>query len=226
MKTRATATILVLIAAFSLQAWAEEGAEREKKGPPCGELREAHQATMQARREHFKEQRESNRAFHESLKDLEPDAKIDAILKQRVAQHKENRQFHQELYNSAVAAINACEHLSAEKKQEILAKLEEHHQEAQAAHDKMHAETVAFLKELKASDKTPEEKREALEQFRKEMREKMEARSEEHRPRGRHGDRDRGDRDRGDRDRGDRDRGDRDRGDRDRGDRDRGEDGV
>ena len=183
MKTLVAATILAVGLTPVLNAQTEPGNRGNRNGRPCPEIRDVRTENHKMRREHRRTQRSENKAFREGLADVPEGERIDRMIAHRQTQHGENKALHEELHGRLVAAIEACEDMPADKKQEILGRIAEHHQEAVAFHAQIHADVIAFLDKLKNSDDTPEEKAQAWRAFRDEIRERIEAWHRQHRPR-------------------------------------------
>lgn len=176
--------VLVSIIGIGSACWLQaQEADRPRRGKGCPGLREAHGENRELAREHRQAQREEGREFHEGLKEVEPDERWDKIIAFRMQQHGESKEFRAQQHDRVVTALKACEDMPAERKDEMLARMEKRHEEAVAFHDEIHAEVIAYLNELKASDAPPEEKREAWQTFNKGIRERVKQWREEHRPR-------------------------------------------
>jgi len=185
--------IISIIMCLGVAAMAQgEGPQKERQRDGCAEVREVRQANQQARREHHAQQEKEGEAFRKSLEGVAPDERWDKIIAFRTEQHRENAALHGELYKKLVAAIQACENMPPERKQEVLARIGEHYRKAVDFHEGIHKEVMAFLRELKASDGTPEEKREKWQAFHEEIKAKMKAWRGEHRPKRGEGGRKRG----------------------------------
>ena len=121
-------------------------------------------------KEHFRQQRDENRALHKSLKDLSPEERLDAIKEHYGTQHSENIAFFEELHDKAGAALRErlanSDKLTEEQKQEILGFFEQQYHENVAFRDGRYADTIAFFTDLFANESlTPEEIREAVKEY-------------------------------------------------------------
>lgn len=163
---------------------AEGRPERPQRGPRgnCTELRQAAEANREARRAHRREQMEEGQAFHQSLEGLETDAKIDKMIARRTEQHNENQQFQATCHQRMIAAVNGCEGMPDQARQHLLEKINQRHTDATGFHQQVFEETIAFLNGLKNSDKDEQELKQALKDYGKQVRAKMEAWHQEHRP--------------------------------------------
>jgi hypothetical protein len=99
-------------------------------------------------------------------------------------QRLENTQCRAALHDRLVEAVTACEHIPTDRKEQVLDRIEARYGEAVAFFEGIYDETVAFLTELKGSDSSPEEKKEALRQFFEGIKDRIKAWHEQHRPKG------------------------------------------
>jgi hypothetical protein len=165
MKVKIISTILavLLVTAGALAA--------EK---PQNEFREQRK---QQRQSHREQQHQENKAFRESLKDMDPEERLAAIKKHRAAQFEENQAFADSIYQQRRTNLEQrlaqSENLSESQKADIINEFEEMHQRTIAFSEQMHAENLEFLDNLNNMDEAT--RKEAIQSHRKTQREKRKA---------------------------------------------------
>ncbi len=142
-----------------------------------------------ARREqvkaHRQAQKEENKAFRETLKEMPIEERKEALAEHRNTQFSENVAFHQQMHQQQMAELqnklNANTQLTDEQKQAILAKAESEYQQKITQAQARHAANVAFAKQVSEDTTlTPEQKREKIREYVQKNREEMkEHRTEE-----------------------------------------------
>ena len=133
------------------------------------------------RKDHYQGQRAENQDFRKTLKDLSPEQKADAVMSHREAQFAENvarhEALHQERMEKLRERLSANTEMTAEQKQEILAKAQKEYEEKAASAKAQRTEKLDETKE-RMSERIAE-KKERMAERQAERKEKMEERQSE-----------------------------------------------
>lgn len=191
MKTLVITAVIGMGILGVLQAAENATPERTRRGGQgCEDLRRAHQENRELARKQREQREEAIEAFKKGLEGVLVDERIDKIIDFRTELHADGTAFHAAQKGRMVDAINACEHIPADRKSEMLERIGKRHDEAVAFHSGIHDEVMAFLHELKGSEQPAKEKMESWKTFIEGIREKVADWRESHRPRrGERGDR-------------------------------------
>ena len=140
-----------LVCSQAMAAKGDKG-ERERCFTPDGSVKA-----------HFEQQHQENLAFHQTLKDLAPEARIPAVKAHREEQFKENLAFLASQHDKRVAQVQACDKLTDAQKQEAISFLDVQYAENVEFFTRLHKANMDFLDGLAADTATPaKEKLEAI----------------------------------------------------------------
>ncbi len=162
--TMLLALAMVLTAAAPVYAANEKA---EKKGWFRKEVKED-------RKQHMQQQRQENQAIRKDLKDLPPAERLAALQKQRQQQFSENKAFIQSQHEKKMKELDtrlaANSKLTPEQKASIKTQAEQQYQENLVFRQQQFEKTQAYVSQVAADPNlTPEQRRTALETYRKEQ---------------------------------------------------------
>ena len=151
MKTIMTISMAILmIAASAGRLMAENNA--------AGTTVKSRRAQQKAERKaHFHKQKQENKEFRQSTRELKGKEKADAIVQNRETQYRENKAFIQQQHDENMAFLNESlaknTKLTDTQKTDLTTFFESQYQENVSFRDKQHSENIGYFKSV-ANDST------------------------------------------------------------------------
>jgi hypothetical protein len=171
MKTTMLTITTMIILTLALNVEARDGNNRRKPDREQNPKVEA-----------FREQQKAeNEAFRATVKEMEPDARLAAVIAHREKQHTEALAFHASLHQERMAKLNERfekgDRLTDAQKADLISFFETQHKENVAFHTEWHEASIAQIES--SSELGKDERKKAMTAFRKKLKQASQAHKQE-----------------------------------------------